>query len=1237
MNTFLQIRGSMKEGMKRTVFCVNTVPLVYQQGKAIETHTRLKVGKYEGSQNVDLWDDKKWEEELEKHEVIILTSQILLQLVLHGRLPLNKVNLIIMDECHHAVGNHPMREVLREYEKLKDMHSKKCPHIMGLTASVINRKCKSFEVMKAIHTLEMTMNSALVTSKNQEEIKNCITQPKEILVMYRKDSMTSYQELINAQLSGMLFEVCERDDIEMKAKTFIKKRINNIVHIMTSLGDWCVARAIKYEMENLEDSAEAEEVHLLRELYRDLRTRFNTIYKVCVGKEVKMANPKDHVSHHVKKLMEILSSIRNSTVAGLIFVERRNTAKILYDLLLELAKQNVDLAYIKPLYIVSATAHMNTDLRLAELECRKVLKSLDKFRNGVANFIVSTSVLEEGVDIRCCNLVIRFDKPMNYRAYVQSRGRSRADSSRYVLMVEDANHQKFISDLDVYREIEKSLKTLCLNRNLPTDDETRMHFKEDEIILPYEPYGIEGPKVTANSAVSLINHYLGNLPQDKFTNLTPQVIYTRGRNCIKAGIILPVSSPLRTTVYGKFMNTQDLAKKSAALEVCKILHAMKELDHSLCPVKPKIENITEGLLDIDFGTQAEEVIGLGTKKHMQICEKEICESFSNTDSRVYQLYSIEILPAYPELQRFSVNSTTSEWTLGLLCSGVLIHCPFNLYGPRFGEISIKIKHVKEMQCIRDATMKKIVNFHKQTMEWVYCINKYVMEFSPEKFGHNMYVVPLKGGLLCDDLLNEMNDKSFIRKESSSCGHLQDFDFNRSLYQHAVIYPLYCDDDIMYYVTDILDHLSPSSEFPESISQYGTYENYFKVRYGKSITNRQQPLLAVKHLPKALNYLKKANEVTIKKKKNWEPQKFIPELCGVLPFKLSFWWQLSCIPSILHRLNSFGIAYSLSVNINTNTVPTLKSINLFAFDFKWAGKLAQQTAGNKNLAVVLSKKNDGDMQPFMLVHALTLLNAQDGYDLERLEVLGDAFLKFVVGDYVFLKFPMAHEGKLSVCRSYFVCNKTLYKFGKKLGIPNKLQTLHFSPRVNGFIPGFGVKKDVENQLSSVSLPHDKWYKFRTQCSLMDADEVFQDMDTEKKLTSVIEDQSVHSTGKELCYNPWKQQRVSDKSVADSVEALIGAYLLKCGSKAAKDFIHFLGIGIFDVSICYVIESNCSCSTLLTLIFCAGLISYVIIIHVITRINGYFWCGGRKIISLVFPHEMQNPTMRQKSEGLQYHLL
>lgn len=50
--------------------------------------------------------------------------------------------------------------------------------------------------------------------------------------------------------------------------------------------------------------------------------------------------------------------------------------------------------------------------------------------------MVATSVAEEGLDIRQCNVVIRFDLAKTVLAYIQSRGRARKPGSDYILMLE---------------------------------------------------------------------------------------------------------------------------------------------------------------------------------------------------------------------------------------------------------------------------------------------------------------------------------------------------------------------------------------------------------------------------------------------------------------------------------------------------------------------------------------------------------------------------------------------------------------------------------------------------------------------------------------------------------------------------------------------------------------------------------------------------------------------------------
>ena len=53
--------------------------------------------------------------------------------------------------------------------------------------------------------------------------------------------------------------------------------------------------------------------------------------------------------------------------------------------------------------------------------------------------------------------------------------------------------------------------------------------------------------------------------------------------------------------------------------------------------------------------------------------------------------------------------------------------------------------------------------------------------------------------------------------------------------------------------------------------------------------------------------------------------------------------------------------------------------------------------------------------------------------ERLEFLGDALLSFVVGEYLFNKYPSANEGFLTKMRSKIVKRKTLNDLAEQMGL------------------------------------------------------------------------------------------------------------------------------------------------------------------------------------------------------------
>lgn len=74
--------------------------------------------------------------------------------------------------------------------------------------------------------------------------------------------------------------------------------------------------------------------------------------------------------------------------------------------------------YLKVDFVIGHSGkYVDTDEALTQHKRQEMV--LSKFRTSVLNLLVATSVLEEGIDIKQCNLVVRYDPPNDFRAFIQ--------------------------------------------------------------------------------------------------------------------------------------------------------------------------------------------------------------------------------------------------------------------------------------------------------------------------------------------------------------------------------------------------------------------------------------------------------------------------------------------------------------------------------------------------------------------------------------------------------------------------------------------------------------------------------------------------------------------------------------------------------------------------------------------------------------------------------------------------
>jgi ERCC4-related helicase len=217
-------------------------------------------------------------------------------------------------------------------------------------------------------------------------------------------------------------------------RTLTKKAQDMLRELGPSAVDWylhqCVAKFEKTvgDAEQLLDSSSGEKQHLLKAL-RGLPLR-------DIDPDDSLDT--DQISHKVESLIDVLVNEAQGkpNFTGLVFVEQRAWLAVLAEILASHPRTRDLLRVATFLGTSSSTKRKQMIATIPEPRNQKA--TLDDFRAGTTNLILATSVLEEGIDVSSCHLVVCFERPKNLKSFVQRRGRARMQESKYFIFMPDA-------------------------------------------------------------------------------------------------------------------------------------------------------------------------------------------------------------------------------------------------------------------------------------------------------------------------------------------------------------------------------------------------------------------------------------------------------------------------------------------------------------------------------------------------------------------------------------------------------------------------------------------------------------------------------------------------------------------------------------------------------------------------------------------------------------------------------
>ena len=486
-----------------------------QQAAYIEVHSCLSVGQYTGDMGVDSWDQRRWHTELDHHHVLVMTMTIFKNLLLRSFIKLSQVNLLIFDECHHAVKNHDYVQIMRLFRPHIEKGSECIPRRLGLTASLIPSKCKPGDIEKKIRDLEEILACRSQTAGDLQQVAKYATNPDQEVSFYPSSSCSEEGQLLqdSLQFLQLMKKECETEFYER-----VKLYLDDCLHILINLGVWSAHQFAVEALHVLEADIKETGSLFVNEWDRALLhmgwTRLKLFTNTCsiIIEKRKHQGDDTPLTPKVQTLFDHLSRPKISGGAtkkhlcGIVFVERRTTAAILTKLIRHKSKCREELGHIRCDYVVGHNeGKRGTHIRReAHMKTSKQSSVLSRFRSGSINLLVATSVVEEGVDVPKCNSVIRFDFPPNFRSYIQSKGRARAKESKYILLLEKGEEgRKRTVELNDYAALEKELQSICRGRSVPGEEDILRRM--EELVEPYRPYGPEGPVATLGNSLSLIH------------------------------------------------------------------------------------------------------------------------------------------------------------------------------------------------------------------------------------------------------------------------------------------------------------------------------------------------------------------------------------------------------------------------------------------------------------------------------------------------------------------------------------------------------------------------------------------------------------------------------------------------------------------------------------------------------------------------------------------------------------
>ena len=463
-------------GDGKIVLVAPTTGLVAQQARMAKEFINLdpeKIVTMTGSdrpaKRQDMWKDAK---------IVMATPHVIRNDARNGRILLSEIDLLIVDEAHHATGSDSMAQ-------LGDLYLEASSNAMILAATA-SPGVKASKVLEVIQRLGI--ERLHVTRRDDDLVQPYITSmevkrhelnlPKELLEIIRPLRILQAEEAEFLSRSGFLINsgritTAAIEEAQRRASAAIgrgdvrgydgAKRIGDLrrLHRLLDLLD---TQGLKCAVKYLERARQDKDRKTKRFLSLPQVAEFLRLHK-----STEEFHPKPEL---VTKLVETGLEDGGKVI---VFTEYRDTV----DNLMEILSNNPKI--IPGKFVGQASKGNQIGMKQKEQ-----IAQLQRFKEGEINVLVATSVGEEGLDVPAADSVILYEPVPSAIRAIQRRGRTarQRDGDVHILIAKGTRDEyvqqaAMKREQSMYRTLDSLQKQSRLPKRAPPKNDVLSLFKVD--------------------------------------------------------------------------------------------------------------------------------------------------------------------------------------------------------------------------------------------------------------------------------------------------------------------------------------------------------------------------------------------------------------------------------------------------------------------------------------------------------------------------------------------------------------------------------------------------------------------------------------------------------------------------------------------------------------------------------------------------------------------------------------